>query len=321
MTKEGLIYMKDFMEWINEVTGISYDAETKLMMSIAVFFTAWLLGRILTKVFAGRIEGSQTRYRIRKGITSILYFISMLMIVRIWFQGFESFTTFIGIFSAGLAIALKDPISDMAAWFFIITKRPLEVGDRIEIISISGDVIDIRLFQFTLLEINSREGANQSTGRIVHIPNNKVFTEHLANYSKGFKYIWNEIRVTLTFESDWRKAKEILGEIANAHTLHLSDEARKHVKEASKKFMIYYSHLTPIVYTDVVDNGVVLTVRHLCKPRNRRAINEKIWEDILDMLSANSDIELAYPTQRFYHADEQIKKTRVDIEKGKGDIK
>jgi small-conductance mechanosensitive channel len=313
--------MKNSMEWISEVTGISYAAETKLLMSIGIFCAAWLLGRILTKLVAGRIEASQTHYRIRKSITYILYFVSMLMIARIWFQGFESVTTLLGIFSAGLAIALKDPIADIAAWFFIITKRPLEVGDRIEINSISGDVIDIRLFQFTLLEINSRSGADQSTGRIVHIPNNKIFTEHLANYSKGFKYIWNEIKVTLTFESDWRKAKKFLGEIANKHTLHLSKEAKKHVKEASKKFMIYYSHLTPIVYTDVADNGVVLTVRHLCKPRNRRAVNEKIWEDILDMLSANDDIELAYPTQRFYHAEEQMKKATVNREKGKGDIK
>ena len=312
--------MDAFMEWINEATGLSHVIETKLLMSIGIFCLAWLLGRILTKLIVSRIEASQTHYRIRKTITGLIYFASILMIIRIWFQGFESFTTLLGFFSAGLAIALKDPISDIAAWFFIITKRPLEVGDRIEINSISGDVIDIRLFQFTLLEINGRLGTDQSTGRIVHIPNNKVFTDHLANYSKGFKYIWNEIRVTLTFESDWKKAKGLLREIANQHTLHLSEEARKHVKEASKKFMIYYSHLTPIVYTDVADNGVVLTIRHLCKPRNRRAVKEKIWEDILELLSVNGDIELAYPTQRFYYGDQENKNIKKNIEKGKGDI-
>ena len=296
--------MKSLIEQFNDATGISYDYGIKLMISLAIFFFAWLFGRVLTKLITGRIAGHHASYKIRKAITYILYFVAILLIARIWFQGIESFTTLLGIFSAGLAIALKDPISDIAAWLFIIVKRPLEVGDRIEINSISGDVIDIRVFQFTLLEINNWAGADQSTGRIVHIPNSMVFTKSLANYSKGFKYIWNEIRVTITFESDWRKAKGMLEKIAKAHTMHLTEEAGRSVKEASRKFMIFYNHLTPIVYTDVSDNGVALTIRHLCKPRNRRDVSEKIWEDVLDMVNANPDIDLAYPTQRLYRADE-----------------
>jgi len=296
--------MKALIEQFDDVTGISYDTGTKLLISLAIFLIAWLSGRILTKLITGRIEGHHASYKIRKVITYILYFFAILMIARIWFQGIESVTTLLGIFSAGLAIALKDPISDIAAWLFIVVKRPLEVGDRIEINSISGDVIDIRVFQFTLLEINNWAGADQSTGRIVHIPNSMVFTKSLANYNKGFKYIWNEIRVTITFESDWRKAKGILEKIAKDHTMHLTEEAGKSVKEASRKFMIFYNHLTPIVYTDVSDSGVSLTIRHLCKPRNRRDVSEKIWEDVLDMVNANPDIDLAYPTQRLYRANE-----------------
>src|SRR6056297_2050155 len=299
-----MIPMKSLIEQFNEATGISYDSGIKLLISLAIFCIAWLFGRMLTKLITGRIEGHHASYKIRKVITYFVYLVAILLIARIWFQGIESFTTLFGIFSAGLAIALKDPISDIAAWLFIVVKRPLEVGDRIEINPISGDVIDIRVFQFTLLEINNWAGADQSTGRIVHIPNSMVFTKSLANYNKGFKYIWNEIRVTITFESDWRKAKGILEKIAKDHTMHLTEEAGKSVKEASRKFMIFYNHLTPIVYTDVSDSGVSLTIRHLCKPRNRRDVSEKIWEDVLDMVNANPDIDLAYPTQRLYRADE-----------------
>lgn len=295
--------MNEFLIWLNQTTGMDYGNEIRLLASVGIVLAAWLGTRLFSKAIVRHIEDHQARYRMKKIVVYLTYLFCALLLVRIWSEGFKSFTTFLGIFSAGLAIALKEPISNMAAWLFIVFRRPLEVGDRVEIASSSGDVIDIRLFEFTLLEINNWVGADQSTGRIIHIPNSKIFTESLANYSKGFQYIWNEIRVTVTFESDWRKTKALLEEIAHRHTHHLTETAEKRVKEASGKFMIFYSHLTPIVYTDVSDHGVVLTVRHLCRPKNRRTVTQKIWEDILDVLKENEDIQLAYPTQRFYTAE------------------
>lgn len=301
--------MKGFLDWMNQATGMSYEDEIRLFVSLGLMAAAWFLSRIFSRIVVRRVEDYQSRYRMKKAATYLVYFLSLLILARIWFEGFQSFTTLLGIFSAGLAIALKDPISNMAAWLFIILRRPLEVGDRIELAAISGDVIDIRVFEFTLLEINNWVGADQSTGRIVHIPNNKIFTESLANYSKGFQYIWNEIRVVVTFESDWRKAKRLLEEIAVRNTHHLTKEAERRVKEASRKFMIFYSHLTPIVYTDVAENGIVLTVRHLCRPRNRRNMTQVLWEDILKVFEAHEDLELAYPTYRMYRPEPGGRKT------------
>ncbi|OQX96109.1 hypothetical protein B6I21_01885 [candidate division KSB1 bacterium 4572_119] len=205
-----------------------------------------------------------------------------------------------GIFAAGIAIALQDLIINIAGWLFIMWRRPFEAGDRIEIASHKGDVIDKRLFMFTLMEIGEWVDSEQSTGRIVHLPNGLVFRNSLANYSKGFSYIWNEIPILLTFESNWEKAKELLGKIANEHGEHLSGEAEKRVKRAAKKFMIFYSKLTPIVWTSVKDSGVLLTIRYLCDPRKRRSSEQAIWEDILKQFAQNDDIDFAYPTMRYY---------------------
>jgi len=204
--------------------------------------------------------------------------------------------------SAGIAIALKDVVANFAGWLFIISRRPFSVGDRIQIGNYAGDVIDTRVFQFTLLEIGNWVNADQSTGRIVHIPNGMVLSEVLANYSKGFQYIWNEIPVLITFESNWKKAKKILQKIADKDAEQLSKAAEKRVKEASKKFMILYSKLTPIVYTSVQDSGVLLTIRYLCEPQRRRDSEQVIWEDILKEFTRNNDIDFAYPTQRFYNS-------------------
>ena len=188
----------------------------------------------------------------------------------------------------------------IAGWFFIIWRRPFNVGDRIQIGQHAGDVIDVRIFKFTLMEIGNWVDADQSTGRVLHIPNGLVLSEIVSNYSRGFQYIWNELPVLVTFESNWKKAKTILQEIVTKHAQHSSEVAQKHIQEASRRFMIFYSVLTPTVYTSVAESGVLLTIRYLCEPRTRRGTSETIWEDVLHQFAAHKDINFAYPTRRFY---------------------
>jgi len=212
-----------------------------------------------------------------------------------------SLTTFLGLASAGVAIAMHDTIANLAGWFFIISRRPFKVGDRIQIGEIAGDVIDIRIFQFSVVEIGNWVDADQSTGRIVHVPNNKVLREPLANYQIGFEYIWHEIPVLITFESDWIKAKKLLEKIASENAEHLSAGAQEQIRRAAKRYLIFYGALTPIVYTTVKDSGVLLTVRYLVNPRQRRTTQQQIWEAILNAFEKEDNIELAYPTTRFYN--------------------
>ncbi len=217
-----------------------------------------------------------------------------------WFRGVQSLSTFFGLLTAGIAIALRDPLVNLAGWAFLMWRRPFDVGDRIEVGGHRGDVIDLRIFQFSLLEIGNWVDADQTTGRIINIPNGKVFTESLANYTKGFDFIWHELPVLVTFESDWEKAKGLLGQIAERHGASFSESAERQVKAAASRYLIFFTRLTPIVYTSVQDCGVLLTVRYLTEPKNRRVTAEAIWEDILREFGRHDDIDFAYPTQRFY---------------------
>jgi len=133
------------------------------------------------------------------------------------------------------------------------------------------------------------------------VPNGKIFTHTFANYGRGFKYIWNEIPVLITFESDWKKSKIILEKIAQEHAAHLSKYAERKVKETSRHFLIQNVDFTPAVYTTVVESGVELTIRYLCDPRKRRASLQAIWESILMEFSKHNDIDFAYPTERRFN--------------------
>jgi small-conductance mechanosensitive channel len=199
--------------------------------------------------------------------------------------------------SAGLAIAMKDPLVNVAGWFFILWRRPFDVGDRIQIGGHTGDVIDMSVFQFTMMEIGGWVHADQSTGRIVHVPNGKVFVDPQIVYTQGwFDYIWNEIPVLITFESNWKKAKEILQQIATTHSGHLIPLAEHKLKESPHEFIIHAPNLNPNVFTSVEASGVLLTLRHLCEPRRRRENTQEIWEAILERFVGCADIDFAYPT-------------------------
>ncbi|HKJ81013.1 MAG TPA: mechanosensitive ion channel family protein [Ignavibacteriaceae bacterium] len=293
--------MEQFAKWLENTFDISRDLQGKILATLITIAILWLVRKIVLYFIFHRSNDIKVQYRWRKTSSYIAFTIGFLLVGRIWFEGFQAVATFFGLLSAGLAIALKDPLVDLAGWAFILWRKPFEVGDRIQMGETSGDVIDIRIFQFSLMEIGNWVDADQSTGRIINIPNEKVFTEVQANFSKGFNHIWNEIPMLVTFESNWKKAKEILGNIVNKNAEQLSAGAEEKIKAASKKFMIFYTKLTPIVYTSVRDCGVLLTIRYLCDPKKRRISEQAMWEDILNEFSKCSDIDFAYPTQRFYN--------------------
>jgi small-conductance mechanosensitive channel len=239
-------------------------------------------------------------YRWRKITLYLAATLGVILLGFLWFHEFRSLATFLGLLTAGLAIALKDLVTGFAGWIFILVRKPFDIGDRVAIGNHAGDVIDLRIFKFSLMEIGQWVDADQSTGRVIHVPNSYILTETLINYTRGFEFIWNELPVLLTFESNWQEAKRILQDIADRHSGSATHRAEQALKQAARRFMLSYSKLTPIVYTSVKDSGVMLTIRHLCAPRERRGVSERIWEAILTEFAARSDIDFAYPTTRFY---------------------
>lgn len=293
--------MEQFYLWFEETSGLSSDVVSNLIKTLIAIIGFIILNKIISRIIIKKTDDVFLRYRWRKTQDYITFFFGFLVILSIWIEEFKSIATFLGLLSAGIAIALKDPLTNLAGWLFILWRKPFDVGDRIQLGEHAGDVIDLRIFQFTIIEIGNWVDADQSTGRMLHIPNAKIFTEVLANYTSGFNYIWHEIGVMVTFESNWQKAKEILLQIIKEHSEHISIGAEAKIKEASKKYMIFYKNLTPIVYTSVKASGVMLTMRFLCDPRQRRGYEQTIWELVLKEFARCTDISYAYPTQRFYN--------------------
>lgn len=297
--------MEELTNVIHEYLGLSPLVQGQIVKSILVILVLWVVRRALMRVASSQRLKARQVYIWRNIISYITLFVGILLIIRIWFRGGESVLTYFGLLSAGVVVALQAPLVNLAGWFFMIFRSPIKVGDRIQLGEYAGDVIDMRLFQFTINEIGNWVDGDQSTGRIINIPNGKIFSEALANYSRGLKYIWHEIAVVVSYESNWRSAKKIIEKVIAKNADDLEASAQSDLRESSKDFLLIYKNFKPIVYTKADDHGVRLTMRFLCDPRQRRGKENDIWEDLLDAFEKEVDIDLAYPTTRFYNNKEE----------------
>ena len=226
-------------------TIFSTFLKRKVLETGFVILLGYLLMFALIGIINSRVKEIKTRHIVRKNIIYIVNIALIVIVFFIWVQNINSITIFLGVAGAGLALALQEVILCVAGWLLILVRHPFETGDRIEINGIKGDIIDIRLFQTSLLEIGNWVDADQSTGRIVNIPNSFVFKHANYNYSRGFDFIWHEIPILLTFESDWKRGREIM--IAHAKSLAegLEEEVRRKIDVMRNRYMIYYGKLTP----------------------------------------------------------------------------
>jgi small-conductance mechanosensitive channel len=285
----------NFGEWFHSLTDGLSETQGKLVTTLTLLLIIWLANRIAIRSINQLPSDIAVRYRWRKNATYVIYALGVVSIIFVWSDRFASLATFLGLLSAGLAIAFKDPIANVAGWYYLITNRPYRVGDRIQIGEEKGDVVDISIFRSTLIEVGNWVGADQSTGRVIHIPNSKVFTMAIMNYSELINHIWTEIRVPLTPDSNWQLAKDILQGIIEEFTPKIDESVDKQLEEISEKYLIVSAKLTPIIFTSITDNGsILLTMRYVCMVRQRRQSEHIIYEAILKQLSNHSDIRLAH---------------------------
>lgn len=271
-----------------------------LLLSILIVGILLFIRKVLISLIAKNTKDPKTVYYSKRIIGYSYAFLLIILLGSVWIKGFGSIGTYLGIASAGVAIALHETIANIAGWFFILWRKPFVIGDRIQIGETKGDVIDLRLFQFSMVEVGNWVEAEQSTGRIIHVPNSHVLKERTANYHGGFNYIWNEIHILVTFESNWRKTREILEKIAKEKIESSARQAEIQLREAAERYMIHFSKLTPAVYMSARDSGVLFSIRYMINPRQKRGSEQALWEVILDEFEKHPDIELAYPTTRFY---------------------
>lgn len=245
-----------------------------------------------------RLKSQHSRIQWRRNSLYIIVAVSLTVIFPLWLPSLRSVVAILGIFGAGVLLVLKEVILNLAGWFYIITRKPFDIGNRIQISAFSGDVIDVRLLEFTLMEVRTWAEGGQSTGRVLHVPNLLVFTNPLANSSKEFAFNWNELTIPLEPGSDWRKAVKIIEEVAGKTLETISSEDSR-IRRSEEEYAIRFYKMTPRVYMEFKNGAIVLTLRHLAEPKSCRHISDRLWRDILTRFDREKKIILSTNMQQF----------------------
>lgn len=288
------------MEQLAQNLGIPAETLENIIWTFVTIVLVLLGRRLARRLVTRNVEDTDAAYRANKIVNYVATAVFLITVAFIWFDAFDSLPTYLGLVSAGIAIALADVLKNMVGWVYILSRKPFQVSDRIEVEGYKGDVVDIRLFRFSLMEIDGWVDAEQSTGRLVHVPNGVVFNTEVANYTEGFGFIWHEVPVLITFESDWKLAEQLMLEVLEHDAPDVEGSAGATIRATARRYSIRVGTLTPTVYLSVRESGVLLTARYLVEARTRRGREDRVWRSILEAFAEHDNVELAYPTVRTY---------------------
>lgn len=311
--KYGAIFLYLFVfvaVWLNKeqfdgLKSLLLQPISKKLIESAIGFIPVYIGLYFSRRFINSLKLTlQKKHQYRKNASYVATAIYLLVLLTIWAGSTKQWATVLSVMGAGIALALHEVLLNIAGWSYVVVRHPFRTGDRIEIDGLRGDVIDIRLFQTTLLEVGNWVDGDQSTGRVVHLPHGQIFRKPLYNYTEGFEYLWNEISLLFTFESNWQKAKEQFLAFGEEESHELQGQVERKIDRMARDYLIYYRNLSPIVYTRILDSGVQLTLRYLTEAKKRRGGEDAISKKMLDYIASQPDIDFAYPTYRIYRQGE-----------------
>lgn len=282
----------NILNYISDLISIDQKYLILILKTVIFFVILDIIKKIGIKTLK-KIKNNKKEYVYTQKLKIMVSICKLIFFLLIWSNYLSNFLTLISLISAGFTIALRDLIFNFFSGIYIKIVKPFEVEDRIEINNYKGDVININSLSFELLEVNNENLMGQSTGIITHVPNSNIFAYPLRNYNKGFKYIWNEIKINVPLDFDITKAKGVIYRVVNSNDVIkiIPDKLKKQINNISTDYRIYYNQYNPVIYTEVVGDYVVYTVRYLVHPKKARYVNSSIWKHIL-IAYQNGEIDL-----------------------------
>ena len=270
----------------------------KLVLTIGLILAAYLIAVVLRwilSLFIGTRTGTRFQFWAKQGVSLVIAGLLILGIMSIWFDNSARLAQAVALIGAGVAFALQRAITAVAGYFVILRGKTFNVGDRIMMGGVRGDVIDLSFMQTQIMEMGQspkEQGdapsmwvrSRQFTGRIVTVTNDKVFDEPIYNYSHDFPYIWDEINLPIRYQDDRAKVEEILLDAARRHAVTREKVGDEEVERLEKNFGINVGDVEPQSYWRITDNWLEITVRFLAPDHGIRKIKDQMSRDILAAL-------------------------------------
>ncbi|MDZ7912895.1 MAG: mechanosensitive ion channel [Rhodococcus sp. (in: high G+C Gram-positive bacteria)] len=277
------------------LVGVSTTTGVKLIVTavfVAVVMGARRLALAISRRSLGGAVGDTRRFWARQGLQVVVAIVLVLGLVSIWVTPDTDITTGVGLISAGLAFALQQVITSLAAYFVILRGDTFGIGDRITLGGVRGDVVRLGFLKTTIMEMGQPPSVSDSdpavwvnsrqyTGRLVTVTNGVIFTDPVYNYTREFPYLWEEFVLPISYKDDRNEVERILLDAAAAHAVVDDRAATEAFATMRARYAVSETSLEPAVYWRITDNWLEISLRFLVPQRGIRTIKDRMSRDIL----------------------------------------
>ncbi len=283
------------MPHLSEIPPAYLAVLAKGVASAIAFLLMLALNSAVSRLLQRRFHDSSRMHTLRMVLRNGILFVGSALILFIWI-GFGNFAVFIGILGAGIAFASQEVIGSFAGYLNIVTGNLYHIGDRVRIGDVVGDVMDITLLRTTLMEIGEWVKADQYTGRNVSVANRTVFASPVFNYTQHFHFLWDEITIPITYDSNWRRAGELMLEHGREYSSVLLAEAEAELRQMKEHYPLEETVVEPTLYVVMTDNWIEMTLRYVVEARKRRPVQAKLHRELLQHFEDEKEITVASAT-------------------------
>lgn len=290
-------YFVEFCNYVGDLTNIDPTYVILVLSTITILWVGFAFKVVGLKIMT-MVKDEQKRYARSQNYKVIINVIEAVLLFFVWDEYIKGLMTLISVISAAFLLAIRDVIYNWISGLYIKINKVFRVEDRIFIDNIKGDVMSISSLEFELLEVKDDEENGQSTGVVITFPNSVIFTKPVKNYTKGFKYIWNELTIKVELDSDIEQEKQEIYKIVKSidEIKTIPKKTKRQINSISTTYRIYYNNYDPIIYTKIVDSHVELKLRYLMNPKKARFVESTIWTNILNAYN-NGSIKLYRETK------------------------
>jgi small-conductance mechanosensitive channel len=272
-----------------------------------------LVVAVVELVLVQRIHDRASRFGVRRSVRFVTGLVVLVALAGIWRVFGGHIGLVVGLGAAGLGFALQNVIGAVFGWLGILVSGIFRIGDRISFAGVEGDVIDLTPLRTVILEMGSPlelgvdvpattwVRGRQYTGRMVAVPNYRVLTDPVYNYSRVFEYIWEELTLPISYRSDWREAERIL--LEEVQRASASEGAQQAMEAMERRYPVPHTEVEPGVYVRATDNWWEISGRFVVPIRTVRTtkseltkrVRERFDEAGIELSSATSEQFVRFP--------------------------
>ncbi len=223
----------------------------------------------------------------------VLWFLIAIIVATSFASELGAITTFAGLLTAGIAVALQNVILSIVGYFFLIGKYGLRVGDRVQIADVTGDVVDIGLVRMQLMEMTGGP-APRPTGRVVAFSNSVVFQANSGMFKQipGTNFLWHEITLTLDPKSNYRQVEERMMEAVNKVFAEYRDKMEMQRRNVERSLNSTVVAFAPESRLHLTQTTLEVVIRYPVELGNAGEIDNKVTREILSAVDGDPKLRL-----------------------------